>query len=229
MKKRLIEVVFVMDRSGSMSGLEGDTIGGFNSMLAQQQKGTDNVECDIDDAECENEGEVIWSTVLFDHISEVLHDRKKIDEVAPLTEDEYYVRGSTALLDAIGGAIRHIGNVHKYAREEDRPDKTLFVITTDGMENSSQIFRYKDVERMIKRQQERYGWEFMFLGANMDAVSVAGRMGISADRAARFHNDGVGIAMNYSVVAEVSNDLRRGAAAPMKRMDAIREDYEKRK
>ena len=229
MKKRLIEVVFIMDRSGSMSGLEGDTIGGFNSMLAQQQKGTDDVECDIEDTECDIESEVIWSTVLFDHISEVLHDRKKIDEVAPLTEDEYYVRGSTALLDAIGGAIRHIGNVHKYAREEDRPDKTLFVITTDGMENSSQIFRYKDVERMIKRQQEKYGWEFMFLGANMDAVSVAGRMGISADRAARFHNDGVGIAMNYSVVAEVSNDLRRGAAAPMKRMDAIREDYERRK
>ena len=255
MKKRLIEVVFIMDRSGSMSGLEADTIGGFNSMLTQQQRGTSDAETNkcgaaafdavndnssstevcaekkkqSDDAKLETESEVIWSTVLFDHISEVLHDRKKIDEVTPLTEDDYYVRGSTALLDAIGGAIRHIGNVHKYAREEDRPDKTLFVITTDGMENSSRIFRYKDVERMIKRQQEKYGWEFMFLGANMDAVSVAGRMGISADRAARFHNDGIGIAMNYSVVAEVSNDLRRGADAPMKRMDVIREDYENRK
>ena len=209
-----VEVVFIMDRSGSMGGLEADTIGGFNSMLAKQK---------------EEKGDIIWSTVLFDHISEVVHDRVPVDKVRELDEDTYYVRGSTALLDAVGGAIHHIGNVHKYAREEDRPSKTLFVITTDGMENSSVIFDYRRVKRMIERQQEKYGWEFIFLGANMDAVSVAGRIGIAPERSARFHNDGVGIAKNFSVVAESMTMMTQGMELREDALEPIREDYRSRK
>ena len=209
-----VEVVFIMDRSGSMGGLEADTIGGFNSMLARQK---------------EESGDIIWSTVLFDHISEVIHDRVPVDKVKELDSDTYYVRGSTALLDAVGGAIRHIGNVHKYAREEDRPDKTLFVITTDGMENSSVIFDYRRVRRMIEKQKERYGWEFIFLGANMDAVSVAGRIGIDASRSARFHNDGIGIAKNFSAVAESVRMMSRGCELEDSVLEPIRADYSARK
>ena len=205
-----IEVVFIMDRSGSMGGLEADTIGGFNAMLAKQKEESDNI---------------IWSTVLFDHISEVIHDRVPIEKVRDLDSNTYYVRGSTALLDAVGGAIRHIGNVHKYAREEDRPSKTLFVITTDGMENSSVIFDYRRVKRMIERQQKKYGWEFIFLGANMDAVSVAGRMGIAPERSARFLNDGIGIAKNFSVVSESMTKMARGYTLDACELDGIREDY----
>ena len=205
-----IEVVFIMDRSGSMGGLEADTIGGFNAMLAKQKEESDNI---------------IWSTVLFDHISEVIHDRVPVEKVRDLDSNTYYVRGSTALLDAVGGAIRHIGNVHKYAREEDRPSKTLFVITTDGMENSSVIFDYRRVKRMIERQQKKYGWEFIFLGANMDAVSVAGRMGIAPERSARFLNDGIGIAKNFSVVSESMTKMARGYTLDACELDGIREDY----
>lgn len=212
-KKELVEVVFIMDRSGSMGGLEADTIGGFNAMLAKQKEESNNI---------------IWSTVLFDHISEVVHDRVPVDKVKELDEDTYYVRGSTALLDAVGGAIHHIGNVHKYAREEDRPTKTLFVITTDGMENSSVIFDYRRVKRMIERQQKKYGWEFLFLGANMDAVSVAGRIGIAPERSARFHNDGQGIARNFSVVSESMKVMARGCALEDDCLEAIREDYRSR-
>ena len=207
------EVVFIMDRSGSMSGLEADTIGGFNSMLERQKK---------------EDGEIIWSTVLFDDVNEVVHDRLPIDRVEKLTEEVYYVRGCTALLDAVGGAIHHIGNVHKYAREEDRPDKTLFVITTDGMENASVIYSNKDVKRMIKRQEEKYGWEFIFLGANMDAVEAAGRIGIRADRSARFHNDEMGVALNYDVLAEeISSFHIRGKVGES--LERVRKDYKKRK
>ena len=163
-KNEKVEVVFIMDRSGSMGGLEADTIGGFNAMLAKQKEESDNI---------------IWSTVLFDHISEGVHDRVPVDRVKELDSNTYYVRGSTALLDAVGGAIHHIGNVHKYAREEDRPSKTLFVITTDGMENSSVVFDYRRVKRMIERQQKKYGWEFIFLGANIDAAATADSMGIA--------------------------------------------------
>ena len=212
-KNELVEVVFIMDRSGSMGGLEADTIGGFNSMLQKQKK---------------ESGNIIWSTVLFDHISEVIHDRIPVEKVRELDSDTYYVRGSTALLDAVGGAIRHIGNVHKYAREEDRPTKTLFVITTDGMENASVIFDYRRVKQMIERQQKKYGWEFIFLGANMDAVGVAGRIGIAPERSARFHNDGVGIAKNFSVVAESVCKMSRGCALDSDELEAIREDYESR-
>lgn len=205
-----VEVVFIMDRSGSMGGLEADTIGGFNAMLAKQKEESDNI---------------IWSTVLFDHISEVIHDRVPVSKVKDLDSDTYYVRGSTALLDAVGGAIHHIGNVHKYAREEDRPSKTLFVITTDGMENSSVIFDYRRVKRMIEKQQKKYGWEFIFLGANMDAVGVAGRMGIAPERSARFHNDGIGIAKNFSVVADSMVKISRGYTLADGELDEIREDY----
>ena len=205
-----VEVVFIMDRSGSMGGLEADTIGGFNAMLRKQKEESDNI---------------IWSTVLFDHISEVVHDRVPVDKVKELDNGTYYVRGSTALLDAVGGAIRHIGNIHKYAREEDRPSRTLFVITTDGMENASVIFDYRRVRSMIERQKKRYGWEFIFLGANMDAVGVADRIGIAPERSARFHNDGMGIAKNFSVVSESVMKMSRGYTLAAEDLDEIRKDY----
>ena len=166
MKKNLTELVFILDRSGSMAGLEKDTIGGFNAMI-EKQRG--------------EPGEALISTVLFDNETEVIHDRVPLDRVPALTEKEYFVRGCTALLDAVGGAIHHIGNVHKYAREEDRPEKTLFVITTDGMENASHFYNYEQVRAMIERQRETYGWEFLFLGANIDAAREAARFGIRAD------------------------------------------------
>lgn len=163
MKQNLTEIVFILDRSGSMAGLEKDTIGGFNAMMEKQKK---------------EPGEALISTVLFDNNTQVIHDRVPLERMEPLTEKEYFVWGSTALLDAVGGAIHHIGNVHKYAREEDRPEKTLFVITTDGMENASRVYSYDRVRAMIQRQQEKYGWEFLFLGANIDAAEEAGRFGI---------------------------------------------------
>ena len=212
-KKELVEVVFIMDRSGSMSGLEADTIGGFNAMLEKQKKESNNI---------------IWSTVLFDHISEVVHDRVPVDKVKELDSNTYYVRGCTALLDAVGGAIHHIGNVHKYAREEDRPTKTLFVITTDGMENASVIFDYRRVKRMIERQQKKYGWEFIFLGANIDAVGVAGRIGIAPERSARFHNDRRGIAKNFDVVGESMVKLSKGICLEVDELEEIRIDYSSR-
>lgn len=194
--KNLTEVVFILDRSGSMSGLESDTIGGFNSTIENQKK---------------SEDEVLVSTVLFDHESVVLHDRVPIAEIKPMTEEDYQVRGSTALLDAIGDAIRHIKNVHKYAREEDKPAKTLFVITTDGMENSSRRYSYKEIKALVKNQQEKNGWEFLFLGANIDAIDVAGSIGISARRAVNYHNDREGTEKKYRAV---SHFMSAFAAAP---------------
>lgn len=199
MKKNLTELVFILDRSGSMAGLEADTIGGFNAMM-EKQRG--------------EPGEAIISTVLFDNESEVIHDRIPMNRVPALTEREYYVRGCTALLDAVGGAIHHIGNVHKYAREEDRPEKTLFVITTDGMENTSRRYTYDKVKAMIERQQEKYGWEFLFLGANIDAAQEAARFGIRADRAANYHADGVGTGVIYEAVSEAVCQVR-SCAAPL--------------
>ena len=193
MKENLTELVFILDRSGSMSGLEADTIGGFNAMITKQQK---------------EEGEAIVSTVLFDDRCDVIHDRVRIGDVKKLTEDDYYVRGCTALLDAVGGAIHHIGNVHKYAREEDRPAKTLFIITTDGLENASRSYTFNGVKKMIKRQQEKYNWEFLFLGANIDAIEVAGNMGIAKDRAANYNCDEAGTALNYEVLDAAVSRVR---------------------
>ena len=194
MNNNLTEIVFIMDRSGSMAGLEGDTIGGFNAMVEKQKK---------------EDGEALLSTVLFSGGSYVLYDRVDVRKVEPMTEQQYQVGGCTALLDAIGGAVHHIANVHKYAREEDRPGKTIFVITTDGMENASRAYTYDEVQRMVKHEQEKYGWEFLFLGANMDAISAARSFGIRADRAVRYRCDGAGTALNYSVVSETVARVRR--------------------
>ncbi|CCY54138.1 putative uncharacterized protein [Coprococcus sp. CAG:782] len=219
MRKGLTEVVFILDRSGSMSGLEADTIGGFNSMISKQKK---------------EDGEAVISTVLFDDQQEVVYDRQPVKMVEPMTDRQYYVRGCTALLDAIGGAIHHIGNVHKYAREEDRPEKTMFIITTDGMENASRFYTYDRVKYMVERQKEKYGWEFLFLGANIDAISVAARFGINADRAINYECDQVGTSLNYQVMSETITALRRAKnkedldQAVCKCTAPIREDYERR-
>ena len=214
MKKNLTELVFILDRSGSMAGLEGDTIGGFNAML-QKQRG--------------EPGEALISTVLFDNKTEVIHDRVPLDRVSALTEKEYFVRGCTALLDAVGGAIHHIGNVHKYAREEDRPEKTLFVITTDGMENASRRYTYDKVKAMIERQREKYGWEFLFLGANIDAAREAARFGIRADCAADYHADSIGTEAVYESVCEAVCQVRRSAPLAADWKQRIDADFKGRK
>ena len=213
MKKNLTELVLILDRSGSMHGLEEDTIGGFNSML-EKQKG--------------EPGEALVSTVLFDDETQVLHDRVKLREVKPMTRKEYYVRGCTALLDAIGGAIHHIGNIHKYAREEDVPERTLFVITTDGMENASRRYTAQRVKEMIRRQKEKYGWEFLFLGANIDAVETAGHLGITPDRAVKYHCDSEGTRLNYEVVGQAVAAVRCSVPLDEHWKDAIEEDFQKR-
>ena len=197
MKKNLTELVFILDRSGSMAGLEDDTIGGFNAMLKKQK---------------DEPGEVLVSTVLFDNHTQVIHDRVEISQVAPLTHRDYYVRGCTALLDAVGEAIRHISNIHKYAREEDRPEKTLFVITTDGMENASRHYTYEQVKQMLSRKKESCGWEFLFLGANIDAAREAARFGIDQDRAANYHADSKGTAVIYAAMSDAISQVRRCSA-----------------
>ncbi len=193
MKKGLTELVFILDRSGSMAGLEKDTIGGFNTMQEKQKQA---------------EGEALVSTVLFDHETDIIHDRADIQTVPPLTEKDYVPRGSTALLDAVGGAIHHIGNIHKYARAEDVPEHTIFVITTDGMENSSHRYSAEHVKQMIERQKARYHWEFLFLGANMDAVETARRYGIDEDRAVDFYTDAEGVDLEYDVVSATVTSMR---------------------
>lgn len=214
MKKGLSEVIFILDRSGSMSGLERDTIGGFNAMIDKQKKAG---------------GEALVSTVLFDNVSEVIHDRADVRTVAPLSDREYFVRGCTALLDAVGGAIHHIGNVHKYARPEDVPEHTLFVITTDGMENASHRYAAEQVKQMIERQKSKYGWEFLFLGANIDAVATAESFGIGADRAANFHNDAQGTQLNYDVMSDAICAMRCGAPLSASWKEKIDSDYKYRK
>ena len=205
----ITEVVFILDRSGSMTGLEADTIGGFNSMLKKQKK---------------EEGEVIWSTVLFDDRHEVVHNRLPIGRI----EDEYYTRGCTALLDAIGRAIHHIGMCHRYADADRVPEKTIFVITTDGMENSSREYGYGEIKRMIEKEKEKYGWEFIFLGANMDAVSVASRMGIDASRAATYTCDSRGIERNFDVVGETITAYRHREVLAEDCLEEIRVDHRSR-
>ena len=214
MKKNLTELVFILDRSGSMAGLEQDTIGGFNAML-EKQKG--------------EPGEAVVSTVLFDNVSQVIHDRQPLDRVPALTEREYFVRGCTALLDAVGGAIHHIGNVHKYARQEDRPERTLFIITTDGMENASRRYDYSQVKRMIERQREKYGWEFLFLGANIDAAKEAARFGICADRAANYHADHKGTGLVYEAVNAAVCAVRASRPLENEWRASIDADYKSRK
>jgi len=213
MKKNLTELVFILDRSGSMAGLESDTIGGFNAMI-EKQRG--------------EPGEALISTVIFDDTSEVIHDRLPLDRVPAMTRKEYYVRGCTALLDAVGSAIHHIGNVHKYAREEDRPEKTLFVITTDGMENASRRYSYDKVKALIEKQKNRYGWEFLFLGANIDAAREAARFGIQADRAANYHADSTGTAVIYEAVNRTVCNFRASQPMAANWKDAIDEDFRKR-
>ena len=221
MRKGLTEVVFILDRSGSMSGLEADTIGGFNSMIAKQKK---------------EEGEAYISTVLFDDTCEVLYDRVPVNKVEPMNDNQYYVRGCTALLDAIGGAIHHIGNVHKYAREEDRPEKTLFIITTDGMENASRKYSYEKVKEMVERQKEKYGWEFLFLGANIDAIDVAGKFGIDSNRALNYVSDHKGTQLNYEVLNKTVSEFRASKSLVKEEIDAmfeacsapVKDDYKKR-
>ena len=214
MKKNLTEIVFILDRSGSMSGLEADTIGGFNSMIAKQKKAG---------------GEALISTVLFDNHSEVIHDRVNIRDIRPMTDEEYSVRGCTALLDAIGGAIHHIGNIHKYARPEDVPEHTMFIITTDGMENASHIYTSNKVKKMIERQKEQYGWEFLFLGANIDAVETARNFGIGEDRAVNYRSDSAGTALNYEVISDAISAVRRSAPLTSGWKRRIDEDFSSRK
>lgn len=213
MKKGLTELVFILDRSGSMSGLEKDTIGGFNAMIEKQKK---------------EKGEAVVSTVLFDNDCEVLHDRVGIKDIMPMTDKDYTVRGCTALLDAIGGAIHHIGNVHKYARPEDVPEHTLFVTTTDGMENASHRYTTERVKEMIERQKRKYGWEFLFLGANIDAVSTVRSFGISEDRAVQYHCDSAGTVLNYEVVSTAISGVRNCKKLDRNWKARIDEDYKNR-
>ena len=213
MKKKLTELVFILDKSGSMSGLEKDTIGGFNSMLEQQRK--------VD-------GECVITTVLFDNRYELLHDRIDIRAVQPITGKEYFVGGSTALLDAIGKTIHKIGSVQKNTTEEYRAEKVMFVIITDGEENASRHYSSAQIRQMIQHQKERYGWEFIFLGANIDAVETAGRFGIDADRAVDYVPDGEGTELNFRIMSETVATFRECGAVPTACLDEIRKDMKKR-
>ena len=215
MKKNnnITELVFILDRSGSMSGLESDTVGGFNTMIEKQKK--QNAPCYV-------------STVLFNHTSEVLYDRVKLGEVQKMTEDDFFVGGSTALMDAIGGAIHHIGNIHKYIRPEDVPANTMFVIMTDGMENASRNYSSDRVKQMIVRQKKRYGWEFLFIGANIDAVETAARYGIDADRAVNYHADKEGTRVVYQSVANAVCNVRANKELRADWSEEIDRDYQSR-
>lgn len=217
--KKITEIVFILDRSGSMSGLESDTIGGYNSLIAKQKK---------------EKGDALISTILFDDKCEVLHDRVNITDIKKISDKEYYVRGCTALLDAIGGAINYISNIHKKAKDCDRPEKTLFIITTDGMENSSKEYTYRKVKSMVKTQRDKYGWEFLFLGANIDAAEEAGKFGINADRAVNYHCDSEGTAINYATISKAVSKVRscKSVSSVSEALEGwdeeIRTDYEKR-
>ena len=213
MKNNLSELVFILDRSGSMSGLEKDTIGGFNSMLEKQKK---------------EEGEALVTTVLFDNRYELLHDRINIKGISPITDEEYYVRGTTALLDAIGRTIIKIENAHKHTLESERPSKVLFVITTDGMENASTRYNYEKIRRMIEDKKKEFGWEFIFLGANIDAVKAARDIGISEDRASNYNCDSEGTMLNYEVISETVSRVRTNKAIDRDWKDRIEKDYKKR-
>lgn len=214
MKSNFTEIVFILDRSGSMSGLESDTIGGYNSMLKKQKT---------------TPGKAFISTILFDNCSEVLIDRMNLKEVPLMKGKDYSPQGCTALLDALGGAIKHVGNIHKYARKEDKPDNTLFIITTDGLENASHMFSYEMIKKLIKQKKERDGWEFIFLGANIDAIDVASRFGIDAGRATNYNADSEGTELNYVIINEEIKNLRMSKGISPDWKDRIEKDYNKRK
>ena len=214
MKNNLTELVFIIDRSGSMAGLESDTVGGFNSMLEKQKK---------------EEGDCYVSTVLFDNVSEVLHDRVRLCDVPRMTDRDYTPRGCTALIDAIGSAIHHIENIHKYAREEDVPEHTVFVITTDGQENASRRYTAEGVKRMIEEKKEKCGWEFLFIGANIDAVETAARYGISRERAVNYNADREGTHILYESVAKAVSSVRASAELGADWSDEIDADYRRRR
>ena len=209
MKNNITEIVFILDRSGSMSGFEADTIGGFNATIEKQK---------------EQDGKVYVSTVLFDNESEVIHDRIDINEIKRMTRRDYQVGGCTALLDAIGGAIHHIGNIHKYARPEDVPEHTIFIITTDGMENARPRYSSEKVKEMIKRQTEKYGWEFIFLAANIDAVETAENIGIRKERAANYRQTKDGVYRSYCAMSEAISTVRRNRAKDMNLEEYLKED-----
>ena len=209
MKNNITELVFILDRSGSMAGLESDTIGGFNAMIEKQKN---------------QDGGCYVSTVLFDDESEVLHDRVKLGDIPKMTDKDYTVRGCTDLIDAIGGAIHHIGNIHKYAHNEDVPEHTIFIITTDGMENASQRYSSDKVKEMIKRQTEKYGWEFIFLAANIDAVETAENIGIRKERAANYRQTKEGVYRSYCAMSEAISTVRRNRAKDMNLEDYLKED-----
>lgn len=213
MKNNITELVFILDRSGSMAGLESDTIGGFNSMIEKQKK---------EDTPC------YVSTILFNGESEVIHDLEKLDEIKLLTDRDYVVGGCTALIDAIGGAIYHIGNIHKYARPEDVPEHTMFVITTDGQENASHRYTSDQVKKMIEHRREKYGWEFLFIGANIDAVEMAARYGIYKDRAVNYNADGEGTHILYETVAKAVSNVRASAPLSADWSEEINADYQRR-
>ncbi|MBP0990764.1 MAG: VWA domain-containing protein [Oscillospiraceae bacterium] len=213
-KNNVTELVFILDRSGSMGGLESDTIGGFNSLIEKQKK---------------QDGECYVSTVLFDNVSEVIYDRVKLADIKPMTEKEYYVRGCTALIDAIGGAVHHIEKVHKYVRPEDVPEHTMFVIITDGLENASSKYSSDEVKKAVERKKEEFGWEFLFIGANIDSVETAKHFGIGADRAVNYHADKKGTKVLYETVAETVCCMRSSAPIGDSWSRKINEDFESRK
>lgn len=212
MKNNVTELVFILDRSGSMAGLEKDTIGGFNGMIEKQKS---------------EDGKAFVTTVLFDNVAETLHDRVPLENVPSITEKEYFVRGSTALLDAVGQTVEHVSDIHRYAREEDVPARTLFVITTDGMENASRRFRYDDVKRLIESKKEQ-GWEFLFIGANIDAIGAAGSIGIDEDRAVNYRADGSGTKSVFASVCRAVGCARKSVPLADDWCAEIKEDYENR-
>lgn len=212
-KNNITEIVFILDRSGSMAGLEKDTIGGFNSMIEKQKK---------------LDGTAYVSTVLFDHETIVLHDRLSLEEIKPMTEDDYTVRGCTALLDAIGNSIKHIGNIHKYARPEDVPEHTMFVITTDGLENASRCYNSSDIKRLIEQRKEQDGWEFLFIGANIDAIETANTYGIDRNRAVDYTADSQGTGVVYEAVCKAVSSVRSGERLQPSWSSKIKKDHRRR-
>ena len=214
MKNNITELVFILDRSGSMAGLVSDTIGGFNSMIARQKQ---------------ESGTAYVTTVLFDTRLERIHDRLALEDVPALTDQDYVPGGCTALLDAIGETVRHIARIHKYARPEDVPEKTVVVITTDGLENASRLYRLDEIKKLIEHEQEKYGWEFLFLGANIDAVETAGSIGIRADRSANFMPDSAGVELSFHAVSDAICAVQRRESVAAGWSESVENDHRKRR